>query len=72
MRTFLKPSIDAEKVADSEYTTQIAVARDSRGVMVDFLKILMKKHVNFSKKKRGKIFSRDFFEFFWVSTCSRG
>ena len=61
MRTFLKQLINAEKGADSEYITQIAVAHVDKGVMVDFLKILMKKYVNFSKKKRGKIFSRDFF-----------
>ena len=50
----------------------MAVADDNKGHIVDFLKIFMKIFHIFLRKKRGKNFSRDIFDYFLVSTCSQG
>ena len=61
-RTFWKRPLYAEIHADYEYITQMAVADDNKGHIVDFLKFFMKIFDIFWRKKRGKFFSRDFFE----------
>ena len=71
-RTFSKRSLYAEIHGDYQYITQMAVADDNKGYIVDFLIIFIKIFHIFFRKKRGKNFSRDIFDYFLVSTCSLG
>ena len=72
LSTFLNRPSYEEKGVDYPYISQMAVGREVKGHIVDFLKIFINFFDIFLTKERGKKLSRDFFGFFLVSTCSPG
>ena len=61
---YLNHFSDAKYHVDSDYQTQMAKNDDNKGHIVDFLKILRKKSLNFSTKKFIENFSIIFSNFF--------
>ena len=70
--TFSKRSSYAEIQVDYDYITQMAVADDNKGHIVDFLEIVINFFDIFFHKKAWEKLSRDFFDYFLVSSCSQG
>ena len=70
MMKYISQQLYAGIHADYEYITQSAVADDNKGHIVNFLKFFVINYDIFLRKKRGKIFLRDFFELLLVPTRS--